>query len=122
MKERNRKETGYYGEAIACRALEKRGYRLVEKNFTIHGGEIDLIMKKGRELIFVEVKTRRNEHYGSPLESITPQKQRRMIRAAEVFLCGKGCSDADVRFFAVGICLNGQDRPVKIEILEDIFS
>ena len=122
MKEKNRKETGYYGEALACKILEKRGYRPVEKNFTIRGGEIALIMEKGNELIFVEVKTRRNDHYGSPLESITPQKQKRMIRASEVFLCGKGHENADVRFFAVGICLDDRDRPVKAEVLEDIFS
>lgn len=122
MRSKNRKETGYYGEAIACKILEKRGYRLVEKNFTIRGGEIDLIMEKGDELIFVEVKTRRNDHYGSPLESITPQKKQRMIRASEVFLCGKGHDDADVRFFAVAIFLDDRDRPVKAEILEDIFS
>ncbi len=121
MNRKTRKETGYYGEKIACKVMEKRGYSLVERNFTIRGGEIDLIMERGRELVFVEVKTRRNDHYGSPLESITPQKQRRMIRACEVFLCGKGRSDRDVRFFAVAVYLDDHDRPVKTEILEDIF-
>lgn len=122
MNGKNRKKTGYYGEAIACKVLEKRGYRLVEKNFTIRGGEIDLIIKKEQELIFVEVKTRRNDRYGSPLESITPQKQRRIIRASEIFLCGKERDEVDARFFAVGVCLDDRDRPVKVEILEDIFS
>lgn len=119
---KNRKATGYYGEALACRALEKRGYRLAEKNYTVRGGEIDLIMTRGRELIFVEVKTRRNDAYGSPLESITPQKQRRLLHAAQVYLCGKETDRFDLRFFAVAVYLDGEDNLLKTEILEDIFN
>ena len=116
-----RKATGYYGEEIAKKALEKRGYRLVVKNYTIRGGEIDLIMEKGDELVFVEVKTRRNDLFGSPLESITPQKKKRILRAANVFLCGKDPCRYNIRFFAVAVLLNREDRLQKVEIYEDIF-
>lgn len=118
---RNRKELGYYGEAVARKALEKQGYRLREKNFTIRGGEIDLIMEKGNELVFVEVKTRRSQSYGSPLESVTPQKQKRFLHAAEVYLSAVGLTDPDVRFFAVGVEMGEGDRVKKVEILKDIF-
>lgn len=116
-----RKTTGFYGEDVAARVLEKQGYSLLQKNYCIRGGEIDLIMTKGRELVFVEVKTRRNDCYGAPFESITAQKKSRMVRAAKVYLCGKEQNDYDVRFFAVGVYLDENDRVEKTEICEDIL-
>lgn len=118
---RDRKETGYYGEEIARKVLEKRGYHLLAKNYTIRGGEIDLIMTKDNELVFVEVKTRRNDHFGSPMEGITPQKQKRMVHAAKVFLAGKDPCQYDIRFFAVAVFLEKDDRVRKVEIYKDIF-
>ena len=107
----NRKDIGYYGERVAAKALLKRGYRLLEHNYTIRGGELDLILEKGDEIVFVEVKTRRNTRFGSALESITPQKQRRLKR-----------SERDIRFFAVAVILDADDRVLRTEIYEDIFS
>ena len=118
---KDRKSTGYYGEEIARLAMEKKGYRLLERNYTIRNGEIDLIMEKGNEIVFVEVKTRRNDLYGDPLESITPQKRKRIINAAKVFLCGMYEKDPDIRFFAVGVFLDAEDRLQKVRIYEDIF-
>lgn len=118
---RERKATGYYGEDIARKVLEKKGYRLVDKNFTVRGGEIDLIMAKGEELVFVEVKTRRNDHFGTPAEAITVQKQKHMLHAAKMFLVGRDPSCYDIRFFAVAVYLRNDDRVEKVEIYEDIF-
>lgn len=116
-----RKDTGYYGEEIARRVLEKQGYRLLEKNFTVRGGEIDLIMAKGAELVFVEVKTRRNDRFGSPLEAITHQKQKHMTFAANMFLEGRDPAQYDIRFFAAAVYLDSRDRIKKVEIYKDIF-
>lgn len=116
-----RKATGYYGETIAQKVLEKKGYRLLVKNYTIHGGEIDLIMEKGEEIVFVEVKTRRNDHYGTPLESISPQKKKRIYHCANVFMAGRDMFRYDLRFFAVAVYLDDDDRTKKVEIYEDIF-
>ena len=118
---RDRKSTGYFGEEIACKVLEKKGYRLLSRNYTIRGGEIDLVMEKDNEIVFAEVKTRRNEHYGEAMESITPQKKKRILRAAEVYLCGTRKDDPDIRFFAVVVILDDDDRVKKVEIYEDIF-
>ena len=118
---RDRKSTGYFGEEIACKVLEKKGYRLLSRNYTVRGGEIDLVMEKGDEIVFVEVKTRRNDHYGDALESITPQKKKRILRAAEIYLCGTRREDPDIRFFAVVIILDDEDKVKKAEIYEDIF-
>lgn len=118
---RKRKATGFYGEDIAAAVLTKRGYRLLVKNYCIRGGEIDLIMAKGKELVFVEVKTRRNDSFGAALESITPQKKNRLVQAAKVYLCGKEQEDYDVRFFAVAVYLDENDGVEKTEICEDIL-
>lgn len=69
-------------------------------------GEIDLIMKDNDTLVFIEVRFRKNCHYGSPLESITRSKQKKIIRAAKFFLSKFKGHDLSCRFDAVGITPN----------------
>ncbi|WNL40353.1 YraN family protein [Halomonas sp. PAMB 3232] len=73
-------------EQLAARWLEERGLTLVSANYQIKGGELDLIMRDGDTLVFVEVKHRATTRSGHPLETITLQKQRRLIRAASLYL------------------------------------
>ena len=117
----DRKQTGYYGERVAAKALMDLGYTILEQNYTIRGGELDLVAQKNREMVFVEVKTRRNDAFGTPLESITPKKRRRMLHAAKMYLGGRDNGDIDIRFFAVAVYLNGADTVLRTEIYEDIF-
>jgi putative endonuclease len=81
---------GAWGERIAEQQYLKRGYILVARNiYNTKGkrlGEIDLIFRGDKEVIFVEVKTRRKSKYGSAVESITPTKKLRLIRAVQWFL------------------------------------
>ena len=77
------KELGSYGEAQAERYLRRRGYRTVEKNFSCRLGEIDLIMRDGRYIVFVEVKLRRNADFAQAREFVTRAKQQRLLAAAE---------------------------------------
>lgn len=79
-------ELGHQAENRACLFLEKRGLLLLKKNFRCKCGEIDLIMQDGDVLVFVEVRFRRSLRFGGPLSSITPQKQRRLLMAAQVYL------------------------------------
>lgn len=79
-------EQGRQAEDQACRFLEQHGLRLLEKNFRCRFGEIDLIMREGDTLVFVEVRFRRNHLYGGPLASITPDKQRRLLITAQTYL------------------------------------
>lgn len=79
-------ELGREAENQACRFLEKRGLRLLEKNFRCKYGEIDLIMRDGDVLVFVEVRFRRSQLFGGALSSITPEKQRRLLMTAQVYL------------------------------------
>lgn len=78
MVEKSRKtgrvRLGKWGENIACQFLVARGFECLEKNYRTPDGEIDLIVKKDSEIVFVEVKTRRNLDHGTPEESITDEK------------------------------------------------
>lgn len=77
---------GQAWELVACRHLEKHGLTLIESNFTCKGGEIDLVMRDGATLVFVEVRQRADRTHGGAAESITPAKQARLAIAAQVYL------------------------------------
>lgn len=81
-----KQEQGQRWEQVARAWLERRGLRLVEANFRCKLGEIDLIMRDGPELVFVEVRQRAGRTHGGAAASITPAKLRRLVRAAEFYL------------------------------------
>ncbi|MBP5200893.1 MAG: YraN family protein [Schwartzia sp.] len=78
----NTKKVGDSGEAFAAEYLAGKGLSILERNYRTPMGEIDLIAQDGRELVFVEVKTRKSERYGQPALAVGPEKQRRILRAA----------------------------------------
>ena len=80
------KQKGNWAENIACQWLVKQGLTLKQKNFYTKYGEIDLIMSDSSQLIFFEVKYRKNNHFGSAEASITAQKCRRLTAAVETYL------------------------------------
>jgi len=85
-------------ERAAC-YLESRGQRVIARNFKVRGGEIDLICRDGKVLVFVEVRQRSRSDFGGAGASITPSKRRRIVLAAQHYLLGKaGC---DCRFDCV---------------------
>ena len=77
---------GKAGEDRALIFLRRQGLKLVERNFRCRSGEIDLIMQDGKEIVFVEVRKRRNSQYGGAAASVTAAKRKRLILAASVFL------------------------------------
>jgi putative endonuclease len=77
---------GREGEQTALRYLRRHGLVLVEANFTCKGGEIDLIMRDGESLVFVEVRQRADRRHGGAAASNTPSKIRRLVRAAQFYL------------------------------------
>jgi len=77
---------GREGEDAALAHLSGHGLQLVERNFLCKGGEIDLIMRDGEQLVFVEVRRRADTRHGGAAASVTPRKQRRMVHAAQLFL------------------------------------
>jgi putative endonuclease len=77
---------GNAGEDEALAHLQRHGLVLVERNFRCKGGEIDLIMRDGAGLVFVEVRQRAASGFGGAVASVTPAKQRRLIHAAQFYL------------------------------------
>jgi len=86
VKQTARQELGATGELLARRHLEKKGYRFVAANWRRPYGELDLIMRDGDVLVFVEVKTRSGERLGTAEESLTWAQARRLLRGAQSFL------------------------------------
>jgi putative endonuclease len=86
MARTDKQEQGQQGEDAALDHLRLHGLALVERNFRCKGGELDLVMRDGAHLVFVEVRRRSSRAFGGAAASITPAKQRRMKIAAQVFL------------------------------------
>lgn len=76
---------GKIGEDLACDYLKKQGYKIIERNFRIRGGEIDIIALDGQTLVYVEVKTRTSHQFGQPEEAVTGWKLRFLERAAKFY-------------------------------------
>ncbi len=80
------RKQGEHTENLACQYLENKGFKLIEKNFNCRVGEIDLIMKDNNSLVFIEVRYRRSNNFGSGAESITASKQAKLIKTASLYL------------------------------------
>jgi len=97
---------GQRAEAEALQYLESQGLRFVKKNYSCRQGEIDLIMFDQEVLVFIEVRFRRKEQYGSSIETVGPSKQRRIIRSALNYLQHNNlCDQVDCRFDVMGLDL-----------------
>ena len=107
---------GRRAEDAAARHLEAAGVTLLERNFRCRGGEIDLIGRAGKTLLFIEVRLRRNGSYGGAAASITPAKQARIILAARHYLATRTRGEPDCRFDAV--LIDGD----RMDWLKDAFS
>ena len=82
----DRATLGREAEALAAAYLRERGLRLRQSNYRCKGGEIDLVMEQGSQLVFVEVRYRSNPRFGSAAESVDRRKQRRLAIAALHYL------------------------------------
>ncbi len=103
----NTRRAGDRGEDLAVRYLTGAGYELVERNYRTRYGEIDLILRDGETLVFVEVKLRRGTGYGDPLESVTLRKQAQVRAIAEQYLDEAQPEFEELRFDVVGILAGG---------------
>lgn len=115
-----RQVKGAYAEKLACEFLQKAGLQLIDKNFRVKCGEIDLIMRNKSHLIFVEVRYRKNDFFGSALESITWHKQQRVIRAATLYSFNSHFAKTLLSRFDV-VTLTGDLRKPEIIWIEDAF-
>ncbi len=111
---------GDRGEAAAAEYLRGEGYEILHRNFRFGRSEIDLIVRKGGTLVFVEVKTRSSDRYGEPEEAVNREKIRRIRRVASAYLSGRRIGDCDCRFDVVAVVFSGDRATVRHT--EDIFS
>ena len=112
-----RQAQGAAAEQLAADYLQGRGLRLIERNFRVRGGEIDLICRDGASTVFVEVRLRSHTDFGGAAASITATKQARLVLAARHWLQRHG--ETPCRFDCV--LLDGLE-PKNIEWLRDAFS
>lgn len=100
-----RKIVGNNGENLACEYLEKNNYTVIDRNFLCRRGEIDIIAKDEtkEELVFIEVKTRKNYHYGNPIDSVTKIKQKHILSATKYYLYIHKLYNIPIRFDVIEI-------------------
>jgi putative endonuclease len=111
---------GRIGEDLACDALRKKGYEIIDRGYRLFRGELDIIARDGRTLVFVEVKTRADESFGRPEEAVTPAKQRQVRRIARGYLLEHPCGEAGCRFDVISVLYRGPDD-VRLEHFIDAF-
>ena len=114
-----RLDLGRRGEALAARRLEAEGYRIVARNYRCRAGEIDLVALDGEQIVFVEVRTRHGDSWGTPEESVTRMKQAHLLAAAETYLAEHEAWDADWRIDVVAIDIAPGGLVRRLEIVRD---
>jgi putative endonuclease len=114
-------ERGKLAEREAALYLRRRGYRIIAQNLRLKSGEIDLIAMKGDLVVFVEVKARSSDEFGTPAESLLPRQQKRIRNAAEIFLSKRGWSERERRFDLIAVDLDERGNVKRIEHIPNAF-
>jgi putative endonuclease len=118
----NKKEkysVGKEGEKIALDFLKKKGYEIVETNYRFGRGEIDIIVRKEKLLVFVEVKTKKYGDFGDPINWINRRKQRQIGTIAKGYLFENNITDMDCQFDV--IALKYEEGAYQINHIENAF-
>jgi putative endonuclease len=114
-----RVELGRAGERAAADLLRARGYEVVGAGFLARRGELDLVCRRGKELVVVEVKTRTDDAFGSPLEAVGSRKRRAMMAAAAEYRALAGWR-GPIRYAVVGLTVKS-GGVFSAELVEDPF-
>ncbi len=116
----NRRAQGQLYEAAAEKYLQGCGLVIIERNFQVRGGELDLIMRDGDTTVFVEVRYRQSQQYGHAAETVTPTKMNKLVKAANLWLMKQGLSvhSTDFRFDLVAIHQQGK----QIEWIKNVIN
>ena len=111
-------ETGRKGEETAARYLVRQGYTILARNYRYRKAEIDLIVRKDKLLVFVEVKTRSRQDYGYPEEAVSVRKMQLFLRTADEYIY-RTKWPYDLRFDIIAIQVNGQEY--EVHHIEEAF-
>lgn len=115
-----RKLIGDHGENLVCEYLKRQRYKILDRNFRIRGGEIDIVAKEGSTLVFVEVKTRYTRDFGPPAESMTAWKIKYLLKTARFYVQKVGWGNREYRLDFVGVDFAENSREPKIELRKNI--
>ena len=118
--EKYNKKIGVAGEKAAAKYLKKKGYKIIDTNYFVRGGEIDIIAQKDGYVVFVEVKTRTSNDFGTPVEAVGYTKQQRIRNAARFYMMGNG--EVDIRFDVVGVVCDVIGNKIKVTEIEHIVN
>lgn len=116
-----RSRLGKSAEIAAAAELGRRGYRIIASNYSCRAGEIDLIAEHDDSLVFVEVRCKRSNAFGTPAESVTPAKQHKLIATAEHYLEANNLWDRACRFDVVEVLVIN-DKLTVSDILQNAFT
>lgn len=111
---------GRFGEEWAVGYLSRLGYRIVERNVRFRSGEIDIVARDGEELVFVEVKCRKGDRFGTPEESITLRRFARLTAAVEWYLAERGHQDVTCRIDVVALEVDRSGRVSDCRLLRGV--
>ena len=115
-----RVELGRAGEKAAAELLRKRGYDVVGAGFQARRGELDLVCRRGNDLVVVEEKTRSDDSFGTPLEAVGSRKRRSLMSAAAEYRALSGWR-GPIRYAVIGLTVK-PDGGFTTELIEDPFS
>jgi len=116
---RENKDIGQSGEKAAAEFLKRKGYKIVGSNLRTPFGELDLIARQGKYLVFVEVKSRSTDSLGPPSLSVTWRKKERIVRNALWYLAGRGRAHSYWRIDVVSVKLSASREVERIEVIEN---
>lgn len=121
-KKENKRTFGNEGEEIAAKYLSEKGFEIIERNYFIGHGEIDIIAFEPKEnyFVFVEVKTRISMEFGDPSYAINKKKISQLKKVAELYLAEKNIDEQNCRFDVITVLLDDPGKP-KIEHYENAF-
>jgi putative endonuclease len=115
----DRQTSGKLGEDLACAELSRRGYEILERRYKSRFGEIDIVARHAGTIVFVEVKARADEAFGSGALAVTALKQRKIAQMAVDFLARRRLHHQPCRFDVVAVAL-GRGEP-RVEVYESAF-
>lgn len=117
----NNRELGNLGEELAAKYLTKNEYIIINRNYRTRYGEIDIIAKNNDYLVFIEVKARKNNHFGYPREAVDYMKQRKIKNLANYYLLKENKMNNNIRFDVVEVFLDIDNKACSIEIITNAF-
>ncbi len=117
-----RLKLGQWGEQQAANYLNKKGFKVLSRNYRCRAGEIDIICRDKKYLIFAEVKTRRSTKYGLPQEAVGVRKQRQIVRAAQWYIQQHDLGKLQPRFDVLAVLWQSWNDAGQIDHIADAFS